>query len=255
MDLGITGRVALVTGSSRGIGKAAALLFGRERARVAVTFHEHANQADAVVEEITRSGGEALAVALDLGSSESVQMAVRTICDRWGGIDILVNNAVHWGKRAPWETPPFEELPAAEWQDVVRTNVEGAYSVLQAVVPFMRARGWGRVVNVSSGVAVDGLPGGGPYAAAKSALHGLTRTLAKELGPAGILVNVVMPGLTLTERNATQIPEAAREQIARTSPIRRLLPPDEVVPTIVFLCSAMNTAVTGEIIRASGGIT
>jgi 3-oxoacyl-[acyl-carrier protein] reductase len=119
----------------------------------------------------------------------------------------------------------------------------------------MRARGWGRIVNVSSGVAVDGVPGTGPYGAAKAAMHGLTRTLAKELGPVGILVNVAMPGVTLTERMADALPPAIREQRASTSPIRRLLAPEEVVPTIAFLCSAANTAVTGEIIRASGGIT
>jgi 3-oxoacyl-[acyl-carrier protein] reductase len=113
----------------------------------------------------------------------------------------------------------------------------------------------GQIVNVSSGVAVDGVPGTGPYAAAKAALHGLTRTLSKELGPAGVLVNVVMPGVTLTERMAAALPATVRQQHEQASPIRRLLPPEEVVPTIVFLCSGANTAVTGEIIRASGGIT
>src|SRR5262249_61278070 len=106
-----------------------------------------------------------------------------------------------------------EALPADEWQDLLRVNIEGAYAATQAAVPSMRSRGWGRIVNVSSGVAVDGVPGTGPYAAAKAALHGLTRTLAKELGPDGILVNVVMPGLTLTERNAAELPAAAREQM------------------------------------------
>jgi 3-oxoacyl-[acyl-carrier protein] reductase len=110
-------------------------------------------------------------------------------------------------------------------------------------------------VNISSGIAVDGFAGSGPYAAAKAALHGLTRTLCKELGPAGILVNVVMPGLTLTERNAARLPAELRAQVEQNSPIRRVLPPEEVAPMIVFLCSAANTAVTGEIIRASGGIT
>ena len=126
---------------------------------------------------------------------------------------------------------------------------------MQAVLPSMRARGWGRIVNVSSGVAVDGVPGTGPYAAAKASLHGLTRTLSKELGPAGILVNVVMPGVTLTERMAAGLPPALREQREQQSAIRRLLPPEEVVPTILFLCSAANTAVTGEVVRASGGTT
>jgi 3-oxoacyl-[acyl-carrier protein] reductase len=255
MDLGLKDRVVIVTGSSRGIGKAAALLFGREGARVAVTYVKDKVKAEGVVSEISRGGGEACSVELDLASVESVHGAVATVVRRWGCVDILVNNAVHWGTRAPWNAPLFEDLPPAEWQASLRANTEGAYAATQAVLPIMRERKWGRIVNVSSGVAVDGLPGAGPYAAAKAALHGLTRTLAKEVGPAGVLVNVVMPGLTLTERNAARIPEAAKTEMASASPIRRLLPPEEVVPTIVFLCSAMNTAVTGEIIRASGGIT
>lgn len=255
MDLGFKDRVVIVTGSSRGIGKAAALLFGREGARVAVTFVREREKAEAVVAEIVRSGGEAFAVALDLAAIDSIRAAVAAIVERWGRVDALVNNAVQWGGRPPWEAPPFEQVPPDEWRTVLRANTEGHYAAIQAVLPSMRERKWGRIVNVSSGIAVDGLPGSGPYAAAKSALHGLTRTLAKELGPDGILVNVVMPGLTLTERNAARLPQEAKTRMANASPIRRLLPPEEVVPTIVFLCSAMNTAVTGEIIRASGGIT
>jgi 3-oxoacyl-[acyl-carrier protein] reductase len=255
MDLGLKEKVAIVTGSSTGIGKAAAILFGREGARVAVTFRNQREKADAVVEEIGRSGGQGLAVALDLASIESINSAVRRTLERWGHIDILVNNAVHWGDRLPWNMPAFEELAPDEWRSFLRANTEGHYAAIQAVLPSMRARSWGRIVNVSSGIAADGLPGTGAYAAAKAALHGLTRTLSKELGPAGILVNVVMPGLTLTERNAAVIPSAVRDNMAHASPIRRLLPPEEVVPTIVYLCSAANTAVTGEIIRASGGIS
>jgi 3-oxoacyl-[acyl-carrier protein] reductase len=247
--------VALITGSSRGIGKAAALAFGRESARVAVTYHTQRDKAGAVVDQIQRARGDAIAVALDLASPDSIQRAIDTILDRWQQIDILVNNAVQWGSRPPWNTPAFEALPAEEWRGVLRDNTEGAYAAIQAVVPSMRSRGWGRIVNVSSAVAVDGLPGAGPYAAAKAALHGLTRTLGKELGPAGILVNVVMPGLTLKEETTSTLPAAALQEAAKASPIRRLLTADEVVPTIVFLCSAVNTAVTGEIIRASGGAT
>jgi 3-oxoacyl-[acyl-carrier protein] reductase len=255
MDFGLKGRVVIVTGSSRGIGRAAALLFAEEGASVAVTFMRDRERAETVVTEINRVGSDACAVHLDLGSTESINAAVSTVAQRWGHIDVLVNNAVHWGNRAPGNAPLFEQLPPDEWKSSLRANTEGPYAAIQALLPSMREQKWGRIVNVSSGVAVDGLPGAGPYASAKAALHGLTRTLAKELGPAGILVNVVMPGLTLTERNAARLPDAVKTDIARTSPIRRLLPPEEVVPTIVFLCSAMNTAVTGEVIRASGGIT
>jgi len=254
MDLGLEGRVVLVTGGSRGIGRAAALAFGRERARVALTFHSDRERADAVVAELRAAGGEALAVPMALGDHASIAGAVSMVIARWQRVDVLINNAVQWGTRGPWEAPPFEAVEPADWRPLLEVNVEGHYRAIQCALPGMRASGWGRIVNVSSAIAVDGLAGAGPYAAAKAALHGLTRTLAKELGPSGILSNVVMPGLTLTERNRERMPAAVRDEVARSSPIRRLLSPEEVVPTIVFLGSAANTAVTGEVIRASGGV-
>jgi 3-oxoacyl-[acyl-carrier protein] reductase len=255
MNLKLEGRVALVTGASRGIGKQAALLFAREHARVAITYHTQRDKADAVVDEIARAGGDAMAVPFDLAAPASINEAVAKILDRWQRIDILVNNAVQWGTRPPWAAPQFEALPPDEWQATLRANAEGPYAAIQAVLPSMRSRGWGRIVNVSTSIVIDGLPGSGPYGTAKSALHGLTRTLCKELGSAGILVNVVMPGMTLKEDTAAVVPAALLEEMAKASPIRRLLPAEEVVPTIVFLCSPVNTAVTGEIIRVSGGIT
>jgi 3-oxoacyl-[acyl-carrier protein] reductase len=255
MDLGLADRVVIVTGGSRGIGRAAALAFARERAHVLLTYRNDASRAEALAADLRRGGTDAVAACLDLGARESIFAAIQVALDRWGRIDVLVNNAVQWATRGPFEAPPFEEVEPDHWRPLLEVNVEGHYSAIQAVLPAMRARSWGRIVNVSSAIAVDGLPGAGPYAAAKAALHGLTRTLAKELGPAGILTNVVMPGLTLTERTLERLPATVREQIAQGSPIRRLLPPEEVVPTIVFLGSAANTAVTGEIIRASGGVT
>jgi NAD(P)-dependent dehydrogenase (short-subunit alcohol dehydrogenase family) len=255
MDLGLEERVAHVTGSSRGIGRATAKLFAQEGARVAITYRNDREKAEAVAEEVRVAGGDAFVLFFDLASDESIRAAAQAVLVHWGRIDILVNNAVQWENRLPWDALPFEQLPAEEWRTMLHANIDGAYAAIQAAVPSMRERSWGRIVNVSSGIAVDGVPGAGPLAAAKAALHGLTRTLAKELGPAGILTNVVMPGLTLTERNTENIPAAIRDQVAQASPIRRLLPPEEVAPTIVFLCSAANTAVTGEIIRASGGIT
>ncbi len=255
MDMGFQERVALVTGSSQGIGRATARLLAREGARVVVTYRHHRDQADAVAAEIKSTGGEAMVAFFDLASDEAIRAAVDAILQQWGRIDILVNNAVAWGSRPPSQAPLLEDLPTDEWRPLVRANLEGAFQTIQAVVPSMRKRRWGRIVNISSGVAVDGVPGASWYEAAKAALHGLTRTLSKELGPEGILTNVVMPGFTLTEHNAQRLPPALGEQMAQASPIRRLLPPEEVAPIIVFLCSPMNSAINGEMIRASGGIT
>ncbi|WP_438029352.1 SDR family NAD(P)-dependent oxidoreductase [Sorangium sp. So ce233] len=253
MDLGLKDRVALVTGSSQGIGRATAELLGREGARVVVTYRNHRDKADAVAAKIREEGGDALVVFFDLASDDSIHAAARAAIERWGHIDILVNNAVEWGARAPGTATLFEARPSDEWRTVLRANIEGAYAAIQAVVPSMRERRWGRIVNVSSGLAVNGMHGSAAYSAAKSALHGITRTLYKELAPAGILTNVVMAGLTLTENARANIPEAMREQIAQTSPIKRLPEPHEVATTIAFLASAANTTLNGEILLSSGG--
>ncbi|WP_441291343.1 SDR family NAD(P)-dependent oxidoreductase [Sorangium sp. KYC3313] len=253
MELGLEKRAALVTGGSQGIGKEVALQLAAEGARVALTYRSEREKAREVVREIEGRGGEAVALELDLGSVESVKAAVAATVARFGQIDVLVNNAVRWSERLPWEAPRFEDIPLAEWQGVIHDNIDGAFAAIQAAVPSMRARGWGRIVNVSSGVALDGVVGAGPYAAAKAALHGLTSVLARELGPHGILTNVVVPGLTLTDRVSAQASPELVAQRGKAYPVGRLLRPEEVAPTIVFLCSAANTAVTGEIVRASGG--
>jgi NAD(P)-dependent dehydrogenase (short-subunit alcohol dehydrogenase family) len=254
MKLGLEKKVALVTGGSQGIGKAVALQLAAEGARVALTFRSEREKAAEIVREIEQGGGEALAIEMELSSPASVKGAVDAVIARFGQIDILVNNAVRWSSvKLPWEAPRFEDIALSEWQGVVHDNIDGAIAAIQAALPSMRARGWGRIVNVSSGVALDGVVGAGPYGAAKAALHGLTACLARELGPHGILTNVVVPGLTLTDRLSAVLPPHVQEQRGKAYPVARLLPPEEVAPTIVFLCSSANTAVTGETVRASGG--
>ena len=253
MDLGLNGRVVLVTGGSRGIGRAAALAFAAEGARVAVTYRNERERVDAVVKELTEAGAEAMAVSFDLARPETIEAVVQAVLDRWGRIDVLVNNAVMYGRQPAWEPIPFDRTPSPDWQEEFRANTEGPLAAIQAVVPAMRAQGWGRIVNISSEVTEDGLPGRGVYAAAKGSLHGLTKTLYRELGPAGILVNVVMPGRTLTERLTGMLPAEVKASWEDSSPLKRLLGPEEVVPIVVFLCSDANTALTGEILRASGG--
>jgi 3-oxoacyl-[acyl-carrier protein] reductase len=248
MDLQLSERVALVTGGSRGIGRAAALLLAREGARVALTYRSGLDEANAV------AGEHVIAVPLDLADHDSIRAAVATVLERWGRLDVLVSNALDPCGLTPWAAPPFEELAAREWQPFLRSNVDGPYAVAQAVVPAMRAQGFGRIVMVSGTSAVDGLPGAAVLATAKAALHGLVRTLTKELGPAGILVNAVLPGTTLTEHIEALLPAAARAAREQMSPVRRLLRPEDLAPTIAFLASPANTSVTGELVRVSGGL-
>lgn len=217
MDLQLDNRVAVVTGGSRGIGRAVALLLAREGARVALTYRSRADDAAAVV---AAAGDRAIAVPLDLADPASIRAAVTTVLDRWGRIDVLVGNALDTVGLTLWPPTPFEELAAA---DFFRANIDGPFAVTQAVVPVMRAQEFGRIVLVSGTSGVDGQPGAAPLSAAKAALHGLARTLAKELGPTGILVNAVLPSTTLTEHIAALLPAAARTAREQASPIRRLL--------------------------------
>jgi 3-oxoacyl-[acyl-carrier protein] reductase len=147
----------------------------------------------------------------------------------------------------------FDEYPFEELRAHLRANVEGTILATQVAVASMRKQHWGRIVTVSSGLAVNGMPGSAGYSAAKSALHGLTRSLFTELAPDGILVNVVMAGLTLSERARVSVPPQVLEVVARSSPLRRLPTPEEVAKTSVFLASAANTTINGEIVLSSGG--
>src|SRR6185369_12515823 len=254
MNLGVRDRVALVTGGSQGIGRAIAIALAREGARVGVTYRTNQEKADAVAAGIRDEGSDAVALPLELSSDDSISAAVDALVKRWGRVDILVLNAVQWASHRVGRAPAFEDLARDEWRALLRSNIEGSYAITQAVLPYMRQRGWGRMVTISSIVAHDGMRGVAWYATVKSAMHGLTRSLASEVGSDGILVNVVMAGPTLSDRTRSVVPPAALDGYARLSPIRRLLTPDDLAATVAFLCSAANTSITGEVIRVSGGL-
>ncbi len=248
METGLRGRVVLVTGASTGIGAATARAFGKEGARVALTYRANEDVAAQVAAEVVAAGGEALTVPLDLQKVSTIGDAVDEVIRRWGGVDVLVANAVRWGGSAPDPNAKFEDVPTEEWRAMMAANVVGTAEVVRRVLPSMRARRWGRIVLVSSGVAEEGLPGPGPYGTAKSALHGMARALAWNAGGDGILANVVAPGFTLTERNAGG-PERLIEALAEGTPSRRLSTPDDIAPLLVFLGSAANGNLTGELVR------
>ena len=255
MDTGLRGKIVFVTGGSSGIGRATAVAFGREGARVALSYRNDRAGAAETAGMVGEAGGEALTVRYDLADESSIRRAVEEVVERWGALHVLVNNAVRWpGRGGSGGVTLFEEVPPERWQEDTRTLLEGAYLTIQAVLPLMRAAGWGRIVNVSSSLAEDGMAGGAPYTAAKAGLHGLTRTLAKELAPAGILANVVMPGLTLTERARRAIPGEVLDGEAARTPTGRLTAPEEVAALVVFLGSAANGHVNGENIRVTGGL-
>jgi NAD(P)-dependent dehydrogenase (short-subunit alcohol dehydrogenase family) len=248
MDTALEGRVVLVTGATTGIGAATARAFGREGARVAITYRNNPDKAEKVARDVEAAGGQALTVRLDLEDLSTVEQAAAAVIDHWGGIDVLVANAVRWGGDGPPDpSVRFEDVALEEWQAMIGANLIGAAAQVRAVLPGMRSRGWGRIVLISSSVAEEGLPGPGPYGTAKSGLYGLARSLAWQAGQDGILVNVVAPGFTLTD--SRPVPKAIVDALAAATPTRRLSHADDVAGLIVFLGSAANGNLTGEVVR------
>lgn len=248
METGLTDRVVVVTGGSSGIGRATALAFGREGARVAITYRTNEQAAKDCAAEIEDAGAQAAAFPFDLAAPASADELIGGVSDRWGGIDVLVNCAGGRDRNASWGTQ-FEDQAPAQWRAMLDTDLVAPYALLQAAVPAMRGHEWGRIVLVSSGAGEEGWEGAAAYATAKAGLVGLARSLAWELGRENILVNVVAAGLTLTERVRQAAPAEIREAIGGRVPSRRLSTPEDVAGLIVFLGSAANQNVSGELVR------
>jgi 3-oxoacyl-[acyl-carrier protein] reductase len=197
---------------------------------------------------VEAAGGRALPVQLDLGDEESIDAAVQQVIREWATIDVLVNNAVEW----PGFPPPgelFETAPAARMRRSLQTNLEGPYLLSRAVVGGMRRNGWGRIVHVSTGLVEDGLPTSSAYVAPKAALHGLAKVMSRELAAAGILTNVVMAGFVPADK---PLPDPVIQMARNAAAIGRVSQAREIADLIVFLCSARNTNITGQAIRADG---
>lgn len=255
MDLKLAGKAVLVTGGTGGIGRETAIAFGRERARVALTYRGNADKANTVCQEIEDAGGEAFVVRMDLSDLASVESAVTEVVRQWSGLDVFVGNAVNWGRISSASDVPIriEDADVEYWQDIIRANLEGTFRALQIAAPALRRSNAGRVVLVSSGTAESGQVGGGPYGAAKAGLHGLMASLSRDLGAEGGLANIVIPGITLNDGHHNVIPDEHMAAIAARMPARRLPSTEDVAATIMFLSSPVNGAITGEIIRVTGG--
>jgi 3-oxoacyl-[acyl-carrier protein] reductase len=254
MELGLRDQVALVTGATGGIGAAIARALAAEGTRVALGYHSRKDAVERLLAEIERTGGSGLIVPHDLNDPATIDAAVATINRTWGGLDVLV--ACAWVQPV-WPTSrsgDVELSPPEVWEEQLRTNTEGTAHCVQAALPAMKARGGGRIVLISSGAAEEGAPGVEAYAAAKAALHGLTRSLARGLGRAGILTNVVMPGFIATERHQQAVPAAVIEHLASLTPTGRLATEDEVARLVVFLAAPANGSVTGAAVRVGGGL-
>jgi NAD(P)-dependent dehydrogenase (short-subunit alcohol dehydrogenase family) len=251
MDLGLTGKVALVTGGSGDIGSAVARAFGRERARVAITYQDNRSRAEAVANEVIDLGGEAMITQCNLADVESIEAAVARVTEVWLGIDVLVQAALR-PEAAAWGVG-FEDESTTEWDASLHANLWGTMAVARAVVPSMRARGWGRIVLIAANALAEGVAGREAYAAGKAGLHGLATSLAVSLGPSEILVNGVVLSLALTEKTRMFVPPQVLERYVAGTPTGRLSEPDGIADAIVFLASAANRNIAGAFLPVTGG--
>jgi 3-oxoacyl-[acyl-carrier protein] reductase len=248
MNLGLEGKVALVTAASSGIGRATALAFAAEGAAVAFGYRSNHAAAASAAAIVVAAGGRAIPWQLDLGDAGALPGAVAEARRQLGPIDILVNNAIQWaGFPEPGEW--FGSAPVDRFVTSVTTNLIGPYVLARAAVADMCERGWGRIVHVSTGLVEDGLPGSSAYVSAKAGLHGLSRAMSRELAAEGILTNVVMPGFTPAEK---PVPSEMLERASAAAATRRVSTPDEAARVIVFLCSEANTSTTGVAVRTDG---
>lgn len=248
---GLAGQVAIVTGAARGIGAATAARLAAAGAAVAVVDLRAADCARAV-ERITAAGGTALAVPADVTADEQVQGAVEEVAARLGPPTVLVNNA------GVVRDQLLEELTRADWDTVLDVNLRGAFTMCQAVRPHMVARGWGRIVNLSS-TSANGSREQANYASAKAGVQGLTRTLAIELGPSGITVNAVAPGYIVTDMTAATAARLGvdftefQKIVAAQTPVRRVGTPEDIAHAIAFLTGEGAGFITGQVLYVTGG--
>jgi NAD(P)-dependent dehydrogenase (short-subunit alcohol dehydrogenase family) len=249
MKTRLDGQVAIVTGGARGIGASFAQALAAAGAKVVVA---DVLDGSAVVARIAAAGGAAIYLHADVASRDSVGMLVKQSLEKFGTIDVLVNNAAIF---ASLSKKPFTEIDGAEWDAVMAVNVRGPFECAKAVAPVMIANGRGKIINVASGTAFKGFAGALHYVSSKGAVIAMTRCLARELGPHKICVNAIAPGLTLSEAIADN-PEwggAAAQATVASRALKREQVPADLVGTLLYLASDASDFVTGQTIVVDGG--
>ena len=247
MLLDLTGKNVLVTGGSRGIGRAIAESFAGAGARVAFTYRSSTQKADTLVAELEKSGTEVLSFAGDAAEASAAEEAVQGVLAAWGSIDVLVNNA------GVTRDGLMLRMREDDWDAVIGTNLKSVFNFCKAVYrPMMKQRA-GKIVNLSSVVGVRGNPGQTNYAASKAGIIGFSKSLAKELGSRNVNVNVVAPGYVETEMTAA-LSDAARDAMLNSVVLGRAASPRDIADAVLFLSSPASDYITGHVLHVDGGL-
>jgi 3-oxoacyl-[acyl-carrier protein] reductase len=240
-------KVALVTGSARGIGRAIAIALSIKDIDIIINYVSRRDAAEEVVNEINQQGNQAIAIRADVANFTDVEVMVSQALQRFGKIDILVNNAgIHRGR-------VVHKLSPEDWDLVLNSHLKGTFHCCKLIVPSMLNEKWGRIINISSFVGLSGWPGDTAYASAKSGMIGFTKSLAKEVAKYGITVNAVAPGFVETDMTS-ELTQSNRDLMKTLTPTGRPVLPEEVAQLVVFLATG-GDSITGAVIPIDGGIT
>ena len=244
----VSDRVALVTGGSRGIGKAIVVALANGGAKVAFVYQSNKDAADKLVAELTAQGREVYAIQADVSKKTDADAAIENVVAKWGRLDILVNNA------GIIRDQLVLAMTSEEWNDVIQTNLTSVFNFCQAAIRPMMGKRYGRIVNMSSVAADFSNPGQANYAARKAGIEGFSRCLATEYAKRGITVNCVAPGFIETDMTSAVV-SAAGDKIKTSIPVKRLGQPDDISNAVLFLASDESSYITGQILKVDGGLT
>jgi len=242
----LEGKVSLITGASRGLGKAIALKLSSLGSKVVVNYREREAEANSVVDAIINQGGEAISIKADVADSEAVKALVQQVTDKWGKIDILVNNA------GINRDTLLLRMPDEDWDDVLNINLRGAYMCTKFALRSMMREHWGRIINIASVAGIVGNAGQSNYAASKGGLIAFTKSIAREMGSRNITANAVAPGFITTEMT-DKLPTEGKESILAMIPLQRFGKPEDVSELVAFLATEKANYITGQVISIDGG--